>query len=46
MTVWLVRAGRYGERETLALEQDLSVIRRGDLVIQVEQGRVAPRAGI
>ena len=26
MTVWLVRAGRYGERETLALEQGLSVI--------------------
>ncbi len=26
MTVWLVRAGRYGERETLALEQGLAVI--------------------
>ena len=26
MTVWLTRAGRYGERETLALEQGLSVI--------------------
>jgi restriction system protein len=26
MTVWLVRAGPYGERETLALEQGLSVI--------------------
>jgi restriction system protein len=26
MTVWLVRAGRYGEWETLALEQGLSVI--------------------
>jgi len=26
MTVWLVRAGRYGERENLALEQGLSVI--------------------
>jgi restriction system protein len=26
MTVWLVRAGRHGERERLALEQDLSVI--------------------
>ena len=26
MTVWLVRAGRYGERETLALEKGLSVI--------------------
>src|SRR5271157_3486338 len=26
MTVWLVRAGRYGERETLSLEQGLSVI--------------------
>jgi len=26
MTVWLVRAGRSGERETLALEQSLSVL--------------------
>jgi len=26
MTVWLVRAGSYGERETLALEQGLSVV--------------------
>ncbi len=26
MTVWLVRAGRYGERETLALEKGLTVI--------------------
>ena len=26
MTLWLVRAGRFGERETLALEQGLSVI--------------------
>lgn len=26
MTVWLVRAGRYGEAENLALEQGLSVI--------------------
>ncbi|HZL07329.1 MAG TPA: restriction endonuclease, partial [Coriobacteriia bacterium] len=26
MTVWLVRAGRYGEREALALEQDQSII--------------------
>ena len=26
MTVWLVRAGRYGERESLALEQGLAVI--------------------
>ena len=26
MTVWLVRDGKYGEREMLALEQALSVI--------------------
>ena len=26
MTVWLVRAGRSGERESLALEQGLSII--------------------
>jgi len=26
MSVWLVRAGSYGERETLALEQSLSVV--------------------
>ena len=29
MTVWLVRAGRYGERETLALEQGLRRHRLG-----------------
>ncbi|WP_346864991.1 hypothetical protein [Methanocalculus sp. MSAO_Arc2] len=26
MTLWLVRAGRYGEREQLALEKKIAVI--------------------
>lgn len=31
MTVWLVRAGSYGQRETLALEQGLSITGFGEL---------------
>ena len=32
MSVWLVRAGRYGEGEYLALEKGLAVISWGELL--------------
>jgi len=31
MALWLVRAGKYGEQESLALEKGLAVIGWGDL---------------
>jgi len=31
MTLWLVSAGRYGEREDFAMEHNLAVIRWDDL---------------